>query len=138
MAKAFGCDMWPMESPVYQLGKLNKLGTIDYMKVMTNELGTSYSTDEVGTDDIKHPLNVVNCYTQFFPGRNLGKGEIPLDYEALTLCMRKMNNEFKGMHIGLPKIGCGLAGGDWERVREIIKKELYDCNVTIVLLKETK
>lgn len=38
--------------------------------------------------------------------------------------------------IGLPQIGCGLAGGDWNKVKEIIKKELKDCFVTVVIYKE--
>jgi len=40
---------------------------------------------------------------------------------------------FAGKHIGLPLIGAGLAGGDWDRIRVIIKKELKDCNVTVVI-----
>ena len=44
-----------------------------------------------------------------------------------------MNYRFKGKHIGLPKIGAGLAGGDWERIKGIIQKELKDCEVTIVI-----
>jgi len=50
--------------------------------------------------------------------------------------MRKINHVFKGQHIGLPKIGCGLAGGDWNIVKEIIQKELKDCNVIIVIYKK--
>jgi O-acetyl-ADP-ribose deacetylase (regulator of RNase III) len=46
--------------------------------------------------------------------------------------MRKMNAIFKGKHIGLPLIGAGLAGGDWEVIKNIIQTELADCNVTIV------
>lgn len=71
-------------------------------------------------------LIVCNLYTQYEPGPNL-------DYEALTLCLRKLNYRFKGFHIGLPQIGCGIAGGDWERVKAIIQKELVDMNVTIVI-----
>ena len=37
-----------------------------------------------------------------------------------------------GKSIGLPKIGCNLAGGDWNIVREIIRRELKDMDVTIV------
>jgi O-acetyl-ADP-ribose deacetylase (regulator of RNase III) len=47
--------------------------------------------------------------------------------------MRKMNTIFKGLHIGLPQIGAGLAGGDWNRIKEIIIQELIDCRVTVVI-----
>jgi O-acetyl-ADP-ribose deacetylase (regulator of RNase III) len=56
----------------------------------------------------------------------------PLDYEALTLGLRKMNFLFAGKKIGLPKIGAGLAGGDWSRIKEIIQTELNDCDVTVI------
>lgn len=110
MAKTFGADRFRLERPSYE-GDHNKLGQIDW-------------------DDTMRPT-VVNAYTQYGYGRSKG---IPLDYEALTLCMRKINYQFKGKHIGLPRIGCGLAGGDWKRVKQIISTELKDCRVTIVTL----
>jgi hypothetical protein len=33
------------------------------------------------------------------------------------------------------KIGSGLAGGNWDRIEQIIKRELEDCLVTIVNYK---
>jgi O-acetyl-ADP-ribose deacetylase (regulator of RNase III) len=47
--------------------------------------------------------------------------------------MRKMNKEFSGTHIGLPQIGAGLAGGNWNRIKNIIQTELIDCKVTVVI-----
>jgi O-acetyl-ADP-ribose deacetylase (regulator of RNase III) len=44
-----------------------------------------------------------------------------------------MNHIFSEMHIGLPQIGAGLAGGDWETIKQIIKQELKDCDVTVVI-----
>ena len=40
---------------------------------------------------------------------------------------------FAGKKIGLPKIGSNLAGGDWNIIKEIIKKELKGCDVTVVI-----
>lgn len=93
-----------------------KLGNIDWFK------------PAVDLKDIICPenLTVVNAYTQYRPGPNL-------DYEALTLCLRKINYVFKGNHIGLPKIGAGLAKGDWECIKAIIQQELKDCDVTVVI-----
>jgi len=112
MAIAFGADKFPMEAPEHR-GDMNKLGTIDHKRV--------------------GEVIVVNAYSQFGFGKNHTNGtSIPLDYEALTLCLRKINYNFKGDHIGLPMIGCGLAGGDEKIVIKIIKWELKDCNVTLV------
>lgn len=115
MAKAFGCDKYRMEGEVF-VGDVNKLGQIDY------KLYFNHNETEVW---------VVNAYTQY----NWATETVPIDYEALTLCMRKMNFIFKGKHIGLPKIGAGLAGGDWDRIKLIIQAELKDCDITIVIYK---
>ncbi len=131
MAKAFRCDEFEMETEVYK-NDFNKLGQIDW-EVVNRETGDRNVAND---PDINCDLAVVNCYTQTLFGLNHKGGvAIPLDYEALTLCMRKLNHDFKGKHMGLPLIGCGLAGGLWERVREIIKQELCDCKVTIIIYK---
>jgi O-acetyl-ADP-ribose deacetylase (regulator of RNase III) len=49
--------------------------------------------------------------------------------------MRKINMEFAGKRIGMPKIGAGLAGGNWNRIEHIINTELKDCKVTVVNYK---
>lgn len=79
--------------------------------------------------NVPKDLIVVNAYTQYYPGKNL-------DISALILCLRKMNKLFKGKHIGLPRIGCGIAGGDWTVVKQIIINTLVDCEVTIVNFKK--
>lgn len=117
MAKEFNCDKFPLENNKYK-GDINKLGQIDYQN--------AYVYTENGISDI---FQVINCYTQYYYGNKFG---IPVDYEAITLCMRKINKLFKGKHIGLPRIGCGLAGGDWNIVKPILQKELKDMDVTIV------
>jgi len=135
MVKAFGTDDFHLEHKDFK-GDINKLGQIDYQKRYVGKTGNSI-------------LQVVNCYTQY----NYSRVDKPLDYEALTLCMRKINHQFKGKYIGLPLIGCGLAGGIWDKskltmhdqmilekrfhkdVKTIIQEELKDCDVTIVHFK---
>jgi O-acetyl-ADP-ribose deacetylase (regulator of RNase III) len=76
---------------------------------------------------------IINGYTQFHYGKNHIDGvENPVDYEAITLVMRKINYNFKGRRIGMPKIGAGLAGGDWNIISKIIERELKDCKVVVV------
>lgn len=133
MAKEFGCDKFEMETwgP-----NINKLGNIDYVTLYWEDDNhwTKYP-DENG-EWVSFKLNVVNAYTQYKYGRNHLDGLAkPFDYEAFTLCMRKMNHTFKGLHIGMPKIGSGLAGGDWNRIETIIENELKDMKVTVVNYK---
>lgn len=131
MARAFGADKFPMEAQQYT-GDVNKLGTIDWRELEVSTMSCiPKGYTGICTSELRHPLIVVNAYTQFGFG-----GSKPVDYEAITLCMRKMNHEFKGKHIGLPKVGCGLAGGSWRKVKNIIKRELYNCDVTIVIYQK--
>ena len=128
--KAFGSDKFPMEDPDYK-GRINKLGTIDYQTGAVFDGKFEWTKDN---NQFEGSLTVINCYTQFMYGTNHTDGvSKPLDYEALTLCLRKINHIFKGKHIGLPYvIGCGLAGGDINTVIELIKKELCEMQVTMV------
>ncbi len=140
MAKAFGADEFWLEGEDWE-GEVNKLGMIDFETLYIHkDSGEIVRVQDVVPEipfDEFHTLTVVNAYTQFGFGRNhKGGSAIPLDYEAITLCMRKMNNYFEGKHIGLPQIGAGLAGGDWEKIKQIIKDELVDCTVTVVIFNE--
>lgn len=137
MAKAFGCDKFTFEGKEY-MGDYNKLGQIDFeiMYIDPQKSCVATTTDMLNGATVK-PLTVVNCYSQFRYGKNHIDGVVkPLDYDALRLCLRKINFLFKGKHIGLPQIGCGLAGGSWELVSKMIKEELKDCKITIVIYKK--
>lgn len=120
MAQTFGADIIDneYEAEYYKClewHRSEKLGNIDWY----------YPKNDLNID-CPDNLIVVNAYTQYHLGPNL-------DIDALTLCLRKMNFSFSGKHIGLPQIGCGIAGGDWNIVSEIIKKELANCKVTVVI-----
>lgn len=126
MKNNFGCDMFPREGKLNKQGKrepvevgnIDKLGCIDYQNKIVNS----------------HSVTVVNAYTQYRYGKNHADGDkCPVDYDAIALCMRKINHTFKGKKVGLPMIGCGLAGGDWDIVHFIIREELVDCDVTVVI-----
>jgi O-acetyl-ADP-ribose deacetylase (regulator of RNase III) len=63
------------------------------------------------------------------------KGNVPLRYSALEKSLGKVA-EFAEAHqaqVVMPKIGCGLAGGKWERVREIVQTELVDKGIDVTV-----
>ena len=133
MASTFGADKFKMEAKEF-IGDINKLGTIDYNGFIL-ENGKVLQATKFYQGKID--LVVVNMYGQFGMGARFGNSPygIPFDYDAFRMCLRKMNKVFKGKHIGLPKfIGCGLAGGDWDYVLEMIGEEMGDCDVTLVYL----
>ena len=136
MAKAFGCNTFKMEGHEYK-GDINKLGTIDYELLHFSAWDQRFQRYPDEGDEILHKMYVVNSYSQYNYGANHADGVArPLDYEALTLCLRKINKIFSGKKIGLPLIGCGLAGGDESIVKPLIRRELGDCDVTLVLFKK--
>jgi O-acetyl-ADP-ribose deacetylase (regulator of RNase III) len=137
MAKAFGCNTFKMEGHEYK-GDINKLGTIDYELLHFSAWDQRFQRYPDEGDEILHKMYVVNSYSQYNYGANHADGVArPLDYEALTLCLRKINKIFSGKKIGLPQIGSGLAGGNWNRIQSIIQQELRDCDVTVVIYKKS-
>lgn len=75
---------------------------------------------------------IFNLYGQYRYGND---GKQYTNYFALMSCFQEMKKYLpKGTKIGLPKLGCGLAGGDWNIVSKIITKELKDFEITIYVL----
>jgi O-acetyl-ADP-ribose deacetylase (regulator of RNase III) len=135
MARTFRCNEYPMEGKEYR-GDINKLGMIESVshEVKDGKLTGNYDYDGKAGNGM---LAVVNSYTQYGYGINYKDGTVrQLDYEALTLCMRKINYKFKGLRVGVPLIGGGLAGGDPDVIREILKNEFKDCDLTLVLFNK--
>ncbi len=92
-------------------GDKGKLGTISYTET-TNPI-------------------VVNLYGQYdYTGRRQNK--MDLDYDALKSALILMKEKFSGKKIGLPRLGAGLAGGDWTIIEGILKEVFAGEYVTIV------
>ena len=87
---------------------------------------TTKSRDMLGTySSVSVPLfgqfgktiTIVNAYTQFAPGG----GEDVFEYVAFAAVLERLHEAFPDKIIGMPAIGCGLAGGDKERILNIIR-----------------
>ena len=72
---------------------------------------------------------IINAYTQYGYGRD----KVYVDYDAIRSCMREIKTKYAGKRIGLPKIGAGLAGGDWGIISGIIDEELEGEDVVVVV-----
>lgn len=132
--KHFQTDKFPME--LSGKGDINKLGQIDCKSFWISR-GKAFECVSGHPEIDSHVITICNCYSQYHYGMNHTDGtDKPIDYEALTLCLRKVNHKFKGSRVGLPAIGAGLGGGDLNLIRLIIKKELKDCDATLVLFKK--
>lgn len=99
-------------------GDRSKLGTINYVDI---------------TIPGKQPFKVINAYTQYYYGMQNGA---PVDYDAIRKAFQAVAKLLTpGSTIGIPKIGCGLAGGNWSIVAKIVEEELHNFRVTLVIFE---
>lgn len=99
-------------------GDISKLGTCSVATFTANNNGKCM---------------IVNCYGQY---KNCSAGGTT-DYEALRKALETATTLLpKGSRIGLPKIGCGAAKGDWNIVSKIIEEVFQDYHVVICVLNK--
>jgi O-acetyl-ADP-ribose deacetylase (regulator of RNase III) len=105
------------------LGDINKLGT--------------FSKAVVKNQNCESPLIIYNCYSQANYGRE--NGVRYTDYDAVREVFERVNEDywdFRGRHhsaIGIPYgYGCGLGGGDWNIVLDIINTTFTDKAIPII------
>lgn len=60
------------------------------------------------------------------------EGNRKTDYDALKECLIKLNQKCKGYKVAMPyKIGCGLGGGNWNIVQQLIVECCKDLEVEL-------
>jgi O-acetyl-ADP-ribose deacetylase (regulator of RNase III) len=75
------------------------------------------------------PINIINCYAQY----NFGTNKRQLNYEALYRCLEEISDRVSvNSSILIPQIGCGLAGGNWNIVKNMIEEVLKYHNIIYV------
>jgi len=87
------------------------------------------SSAKLGTYSIALVENhmILNMYTQF----DLGLGKA--DYNAIAQAFTILNNDFLNEEtIAIPRIGAGLAGGNWNIIAKIIEESTPDIPEIIV------
>lgn len=76
---------------------------------------------------------IVNAFTQYNFGYDKKKY---VNYWAIANCFKSINKHLSffpdcGIDLAIPKIGCGLAGGNWDIVKEIINDSTPDIEVYV-------
>ncbi len=63
-------------------------------------------------------------------GRSTG---VPIRYEAVEECLESLTQEAIALEasVHMPRIGCGLAGGKWEKIEPLIKSTLLASGVDV-------
>lgn len=89
----------------YDVDQLTEQG--NYFKLGTYSQGT------------EGDVTIINAYTQYKFGRDKRYAE----YDAIEMVMNGICYDFQKVDImAMPKIGCGLAGGDWNIVADILDR----------------
>lgn len=94
----------------------------------TKKLGT-ISSASISRDGKN--FTIVNGYTQY---SYTGPG-ILVDYDAVKNVFINIKKQYTGLRIAYPKIGAGLAKGDWNTISDIIEAELEGEDHTLVEYK---
>lgn len=68
-------------------------------------------------------------------GYKTGSQGPPIRYEALATCLRATGDKAieLGASLHLPRIGCGLAGGEWPRVEPLIQQHIADRGIAVTI-----
>lgn len=120
---------------VVPLGRRYPLAKEGYKKFIEENKGISI-LGEVNEVKVADNIYVENLIGQSFLYKK-PNGEIPCNYIAIETgflnIIRKwlsyyevFHNEKQNFSIHMPRIGCGLAGGDWETIEEIIYRTFID------------
>lgn len=91
---------------------------------MDQEFGTNYrylklgNYSEVNVYATAGKFKIINAYTQFhFSPRDVDHFE----YDSFKLILQKLLHFYSNYDFGFPYIGCGLAGGDKDRIIAMIE-----------------
>ena len=67
--------------------------------------------------------------------KNDKNGIPPIRYEAVSIGLSKLADLAIPLNatVHMPRIGCGLAGGNWDEMEKIVAKELIDKGISVTV-----
>ncbi len=106
---------WPSVEHDYRRWSRNDLASGDVPPYPPFKLG------QLRCVNVEPNVWVANMIAQ--RGVRNARNPIPLQYDALRSCLHVIAN-IDADSVHMPRIGCGLAGGEWDKVALIIDEEL--------------
>lgn len=82
---------------------------------------------------VQADIHVANMIGQH--GMRHGSGGPPVRYPAIERCLSTLGDHALrlGASVHLPRIGCGLAGGRWDRVEPLITESLCERDIAVTV-----
>lgn len=95
----------------------------DYTRLLATTSNPMGSIASTGIND--NELIIISGITQENYGRD--KSVLYVDYNAMKNVFSRVNYmaRVRSLDVHFPLIGCGLANGDWEKVKAIINEEIH-------------
>lgn len=93
----------------------------------------TFALGKIQLVDVGPVMWVANMIAQH--GTKWQEGVPPIRYKALEECLTglEMVARVRSAEVHMPRIGCGLAGGNWSSVEPIIKKTLCAKGVSVTV-----
>lgn len=87
--------------------------------------GEDFGLGSVQLVPVAVDLAVANMVAQH--GYRSSSNPVAVRYDALDICLSKLADRLAvGTTVQMPRIGCGLAGGKWEKIEPLIEGRLVD------------
>lgn len=129
-------QIWRRFPEAYQ-GKLKNhakgawdiFGTISSHKITEERIVTDdggYGIDRKICIDKVPTFRIINAYTQYNGGSDFYMS-------AFVRILKFINATRAGKTIGIPKIGCGIGGGNWEQVEMMLLKHAPNVNWRVIV-----
>ncbi|MBC8111497.1 MAG: Appr-1-p processing protein [Verrucomicrobia bacterium] len=108
-----------------------QLPEIQYRKWFAGK--ENFGLGEVQFVDVAPELTVANLIGQH--GTKAKNGVLPIRYEAVKNGLKKVAifAKSKAATAHMPRIGAGLAGGQWEEIEKIIMEELIKAGIAVTV-----
>lgn len=103
-----------------------------YREWYENRMHESFKLGDIQLVKAEESIYVANMIAQHGI-RPTSEGGAPIRYEAVSDCLEKLCIEAKKLNasVHMPRIGCGLAGGTWDRIETIIMKTLSENDIDV-------
>lgn len=92
-----------------------------------------FALGEVQLVQVEPYIWVANMIGQ--KGIKRGSSGPPIRYDAVALCLEKVAEKALelGASVHMPRIGCGLAGGEWSRIEPLVEEQLCGRGVAVTV-----
>ena len=96
----------------------------NYREWHRNRAKNDFELGNIRLIQVEKYIYVANMVGQ--QGMKTGSKGVPIRYNAVKECLEKLSEEAKQLNasVHMPRIGCGLAGGKWEKIEPLIKETL--------------